>query len=230
MATYPWNLVIGRINVAYTLPMGEIAVNTLHVAAADGPGEPTGMAQSTLEQAMVIVRNGIEDLMQDDLSFSGGAKVDHLDGYLLAPTPPHKATAKSTLAGRGYIGGSSANLPLEVSCVASLYGYDPDTFVAQRARKRGRNYVPGLAVPSIDSRGLFTDSFASLVATAWAGIGSDLWTNGGGTARVDLVVASRTGDFLTSVEAVRVDNIPDVQRRRQNALTPTYTVETVERT
>jgi hypothetical protein len=216
--TYAWNIPIGQIQIRYTLNGGaEIASNTLYVAAAEDDGTPTGLDIPTLNEGCTIVRDGFEAMVHG-LSWYTGTVIVGVTGYLLASASPWHATADTMVSGTNQPGTGTQAQPPEVAAVASLYGYSSNELVPQRARKRGRIYLPGLSTGPLSTGGLFSSAFTSFVSTSVAGVLQDLWDNGGGTARMDPVVASRTGSVLTSIQRVVVDNHPDVQRRRQNAL------------
>lgn len=212
-----WDDVIGRVNVVFSLAGGDIAVNTLHVACVDGStGELGLMDTADLGTVLTTIRTEYEDFYNANSGFYSGCKVDHLDGYNLAAAAPHNALNKVSLGGTNKPGGTSQSLPPEVAAVVSLYGYPNNTFVPLARRRRGRFYLPGLTTSYLTSEGLLSGTATGALATFGQSLAEALWdTELSSDQRAQLVVASRTGNALWPVEQIRVDNHPDVQRRRQ---------------
>lgn len=229
MAGFNWNYVIGRVNVVFSLDGGDVAVNTLHVMKTGDEISPgLNMDVDDLEGAMTTIRDAFETFIGGNPAFYAGVKVDHLDGYLLSPTAPHNATNKVSLGGTNKPGSGSQALPPEVAVVVSLYGYPRDTFVPLARRQRGRFYLPGLTVTYLQGRGLLSDTGRDAIADFGKALADGIWdTDTADGNRLLLLVASKTANQVSAVQYIRVDNHPDVQRRRQNSMPYTYSYRNV---
>lgn len=124
---------------------------------------------------------------------------------------------------------TGASLPPQNALVASLYAYDPAGYAPQRARKRGRIYLPTPAQGVVDGSGQMTLGGAG----GWAGYVKDflndmtaeLGTLGGGALndmRWRPYVSSVAGEMATQVSHVRVGTVVDTQRRRRAQLVEGY--------
>lgn len=123
--------------------------------------------------------------------------------------------------------GSGGRLPLQCTVVLSEYGYDPSVYVADRANKRGRMYLP---TPSDGVMG--TDPYMTPTAQAQYLSDAQDWYQ---TAVESILVnvAEEEGNLRPGVvskakqtfepwQFFRVGRIIDTQRRRRNALTENY--------
>lgn len=125
----------------------------------------------------------------------------------------------------GSAGSASVPLPYETSTCISLYGYEPGTFAADRARKRGRFYLPPMSNGTMDVGGVIKDEYVHSLSEALDAFLNDLQGKRVefGSPSVDagywrLVVVSGIGAGLaTQVEAVGVGRVPDSQRRRRRS-------------
>lgn len=140
----------------------------------------------------------------------------------------------SFLPDRPWKGSANSSMPPENTVVASLYGYDPSGYAPQRARKRGRIYLPTPAPTTVDGTGTMTPSvtgsFADGVQDWLDGLTSGLGTGGGGPFADHHwrpYVTSTAGQIATKVGFVRVGNVIDTQRRRRRQLTETYEARTI---
>lgn len=124
---------------------------------------------------------------------------------------------------------TGSSLPPQDTIVASLYAYDPAGYAPQRARKRGRIYLPTPAQGVVDGSGQMTLGGAG----GWAGyvkaflndMTAELEDTGGGTlvdTRWRPYVTSVAGQMATQVSHVRVGTVIDTQRRRRSQLPETY--------
>lgn len=122
----------------------------------------------------------------------------------------------STGVGESVIGGQNGSTeighPYQVGIVCSLR-----TAVAGR-RTRGRMYLPLTAIPVTASSGQYAAE-PNLVASVMATFLSSCNDVPLGAVTAKVVVASHAAGITTLVNAVRVDSIPDIQRRRANGLT-----------
>lgn len=111
---------------------------------------------------------------------------------------------------------STAGAPIDTALVCSLR-----TAVPGR-RTRGRMYVPcHVAVPAA------TGQWASTVANTYAQALKTLFDSVISGSTGAPAVVSRTGNTFELVTAVVCDSKPDVQRRRENRMTPASTIVAV---
>jgi hypothetical protein len=140
----------------------------------------------------------------------------------------------SFLPDRPWKGSATGSLPPENTVVASLYGYDPAGYAPQRARKRGRIYLPTPAPSAVDGTGTMTPTTTAAYAT-----GVQSWLNAltssiepGGSGIISdhhwrPYVTSTAGQMATKVQAIKVGNVIDTQRRRRRQLTELYETRTI---
>lgn len=102
-------------------------------------------------------------------------------------------------------------LPHQVcACMTLLTG------LAGRSQ-RGRMYLPATGV-SLDSGGQMTHPSIDPVVASWAKAFTDINASDAGK----IVVYSRTRQATHQVRSVRIDSVPDIQRRRANGLQANY--------
>lgn len=122
------------------------------------------------------------------------------------------AALQAQNAGINTAGTSGSNaLPNQCALVVTL-----QTGVPGRT-KRGRSYLPTLAVNAITANGQLTSPTCTLIANAFAAFleGIKTATNG-----AQPVVASARSSAKTNITSVRVDSLIDTQRRRRNKSLP----------
>lgn len=192
------------VTLQYTLGAGaEIAQNVFWF---DGGA---ALTPATLATAVNVVGNGVADYMSgpwgtaltSDLVQTGAlAHAFDSDG------DPISAAANLTTPAHG---AGSSSLPYEVAVVASLR-----TDFAGRSY-RGRSYQGPISQTAVTTSGRLT-------STARTGIGNGLaqYLSHMDSLGYRPVVWSRTKNIATHITSVVVDDVFDVQRRRQNALVP----------
>ena len=147
-------------------------------------------------------------------------KATHIDTTGHALDIATRATALSGAAAGGSSGGNP--LPFEVSRCITMYGYDPNVFVANKRRRRGRVYLPPETVSMMATTGgRFSDSSQSTAVGNWDAYmedvqGAEIGPQGAGNQHIDVVIASQYG-IASQVEAYSVGNVPDAQRRRRRS-------------
>lgn len=127
--------------------------------------------------------------------------------------------------------GSGINdLPPENTLVLGLYSYDPATYVPNRARRRGRMYLPTPSTAQIGGGGMLTTG----TQNTWAAAGKTFLNTLQATidvpsnAHLRPQVVSRGGNGGAASSAnhqvshVRMGRVMDTQRRRRNALPEEY--------
>lgn len=127
---------------------------------------------------------------------TGGPRATHIGLYAL-PTP---------LAGDG-----AGEHPLQTCLVTTLL-----TGFAGR-RNRGRMYWPARGADI--QGGKFTQAMVDKVVQGWAAH----FTSVNNTSRGPVVVVSPTGSARRDATLTKGDDLPDIQRRRANKLTASYT-------
>nr|CRY96058.1 hypothetical protein [uncultured prokaryote] len=119
-------------------------------------------------------------------------------------------------------GSAPQSMPWETSIVLSTYGFGAGQFVQDRARKRGRMYLPPGGTNQVAGAGLLSGPSQSQLVSDFSNFlngvqGAEI---NGGSAGVDdywsLVIFSRTGGYTTQMERFDIGNVFDVQRRRRN--------------
>lgn len=171
----------------------------------------------------------MNDLAEDIFNLWGGIWLASLDSLAGTGTKPlgcrthyyPQGSLVSTQTGESLAelaGGTQTQVhPYQVGVVCSLR-----TPVATR-RTRGRMYLPLNAVPTSAASGQYSAD-VGVVADAMQAFFNEV--NNlllGGTDPLSLVVASHASGSTEAVTSIRVDSVPDVQRRRVNALVPLLT-------
>lgn len=126
-------------------------------------------------------------------------------------------------------GGGGSGLPPENTIVGTLYAYTPGQYAPQRARKRGRMYLPTPSVQMIDTYGIVPAGQQGTLATNFAalifGIGTYIWSGDDGPVSFIPVVRSVAGRNTNAVQKIGVGKIIDTQRRRRNKLAETPVIK-----
>jgi hypothetical protein len=226
-----------RINLNFSTVGEEIAVCSFFVKLNHEAGAPTNwpeMTQDLAQKTYEAWQSAFPSITQRRY-FGAGLVLRDCSTYHLDAATAHTLDKGAFAPAPGSEwkgGGSNKPLPLEDTVVVSLYGYLPGTFVPDRSRKRGRMYLPPM-----DSEALTTDAprWGRLAVAAQG----DLKTAAGnffndmqgktvgddplGIGQTwELVVLSRLGGFATPVQAIRVGDVIDTQRRRRNKLPEAY--------
>lgn len=214
-----------KCNVVWALPQGEIAVNSLSFVHNHQEGNTLDWAGDMTQRYADLVRDAFKaSWAQLGSFFHTSTSIQRVDAYHLGTDglTIDKRTALAT--GTTAMVGTATNqaLPAEVATVVSLYGYDPATYSPQGARKRGRIYLPAFSTAQVTGGRMgqpqvVADIFQAIVGYMQnrpmdAGVGL--------RERARLVVLSRKFNEFYPVTHVRVDDIFDVQTRRQNNWIP----------
>lgn len=124
---------------------------------------------------------------------------------------------------------AQSSLPPQNALVLSLYAYDPAGYTQQRARKRGRMYLPTISPAQIDGTGQVSVGQATTFANAGKAfmdaMQGQLDIDGEAPAsqcRWRPMISSVAGQFANRVTFVRVGTVVDTHRSRRNQLTETY--------
>jgi hypothetical protein len=176
--------------------------------------DPTLTASQCLTIASAInaitIGAGILDMMGSQ-TFLTGCRVESRSrsGVLEAQA---EAPRGSPVAGSG-----GATHPNQLAVVASLRSGFPG------GQGRGRLYFPATGTSLVPSTARIATSsvsgFVAAVKTLLSGIETAITTTAGPT---DLVIWSRTGTAFHAVTGIRAGDVPDVQRRRRDALAEVY--------
>jgi hypothetical protein len=216
-----------RCNLVWDLGENEIAVNSFHFAhqhvtgnTLDWPGDMTQRYAALLHDAILSQKTAVLNYLPST------TKMLRVDAYHLREDG--LADVKKTqvfTAGENMQGTSAGvSLPKEVALVVSLYGYAIGDYDPDGGRKRGRIYLPAPTSSAMSGQGRYGQAQAT--ATAWAAVMSytadrvmDSATGAHATReRARPVILSRKFTSTSDVKQVRVDDLLDVQRRRQNQL------------
>lgn len=207
-----------RVNVNASLQGGEIMVHTLHykpVAPADFYAG-AGSAQVVADAVVAAWPTFLNDPAGPPAGgLSVGTTYTDVGAYILDAGGRSVAQAAAAFP-PNVTGLSGTSLPLQLAMAVSL-----STELAGR-RGKGRVYLGGLAPTSLGALGRFQPDFCDGVAESFANFVTAL-----AAAGHQLVVASQTANQANPVTTVRVGDVPDVQRRRRNALRETYAVRPV---
>ncbi len=132
---------------------------------------------------------------------------------------------KAVNNGAGILGTGTVSMPFSSTVVVSMFGYADGIFTPNRARKRGRFYLPPVATNTMSSS---TGRLSSSAAQALANFGKQLTvlldgnTMGELGPAVDVVIPSSIDATTLPVLRVQVGDVPDVQRRRRNQMVEFY--------
>jgi hypothetical protein len=229
MPPVPEDLV--RVHLNFSVGIEEIAVSTFHLHLNRITGSTTDWPVFTQIAADLTVQKW-KQRMTNVAQFPAGLSLRDVAAYHLNAADGktlHKGSAPATGA-NAWAGTATKSLPLECATAVSLFGYGVGQFVPDRARRRGRMYLPPLSTDVMDDGtpghmgrlqagnhnvlqgavGAFFDDIHGMIGDLPAG------------DRFDLVVVSRTGNFFTPVTRVSVGDVVDVQRRRRNGQPETY--------
>lgn len=226
-----------RCNLNFSTVGEEIAVCTFNVKLNHVTGATTDWAEMTqdLAQKTYDAWKGAFPSITQRRYFGSQLVLRDVSTYHLDAATAHtlhKGAYAPAPGSEWKGGGSNKPLPLEDTVVVSLYGYLPGTFVPERGRKRGRMYLPPM-----DSEALTTDTprWGRLAVaaqgdlkTAAGNFFNDMQGKSVGDDPLgigqswELVVLSKTGSLATPVQAIRVGDVIDTQRRRRNKLPEAY--------
>lgn len=216
-------------------------MSSFHLKLAHEPGANTNWAEMTQDAATKLLAKWNDHMQASSVrsAFPAAVSLRNITTYHLDAATGHALDRGIAVPanGAGWVGSGGASLPLEVALAVTLQGFPVGTFVADRARKRGRFYLPPLAVGSMEGTPerqgrcaptvlgpLFTGVRDFLNDVHQMSVGQDP-LNIGQTWR--LVVVSRAGNFSTEVQAVRMGDVFDAQRRRRNGQPEIYTSGTI---
>lgn len=221
-----------RVNIVWVLPQNEIAVNTLHFQHLHVAANTLDWEGDMTQRYADLVIDGLKSTWSNwQALLSSTVSIQRADAYHLGTDGKtlHKKTCVAT--GARLLVGSAASQMLPPLCAAavSLYGYNPTAFDAQSSRKRGRIYIPGLSVTNMSGgRHTAKDGLSAQLAGAFSYMQNrKMDASAGLNERAQLVINSRKFTQNSPVTHVRVDDLVDVQRRRQNAWVPAITTTAI---
>lgn len=131
--------------------------------------------------------------------------------------PAAVAQGLHAITGQGLAG--NFNCPWQTAICATLQTGRPGRSY------RGRQYFPGVTAQVNENDGHMQNSIPDNVSALCAAMGLEVrLAVNQVTTNNDVFwgVLSRTRQVITPISAVRVDNLPDTQRRRRNSLLPTH--------
>lgn len=187
----------------------------LNIATAPTSGQLNALITSSIQPAFLVWWNALKGFNTTAADYS----------YLQAYYYPQGSTAAaavgtSTLSAVPGTGGNA--LPLRTCLVASKM-----TAYAGR-HNRGRMYIPyTAATTSLTADGQtitgVVNSYATATATLFQTLNAASWTSAGITSQSAVVTSSNAPAVAHSVINIRVDSLPDSQRRRTNKDAPAIT-------
>jgi hypothetical protein len=206
-----------RANIVGTTGSGETLVHTVHMRRAF-TGFLVAADMATLAGQVQAAWSGA--FTPRASLFYTGLVYTRCDVYDLGTDG--RAVIGGTAAIANTVKGSAGStVPRNVACVASLQTGFPGRSA------RGRLYLGALSTTAVANEGGFTVSaigdYAALVKAFLEGLNGI--TLGGAAVRA--VVASPTKASTTPITAVRVNTVPDTQRRRVRSQTGQQTIATV---
>ena len=215
-----------RANIRATVGASEEIVHTLHfqrvnTTVQDDPSLQD-IANKIVEEWTSVIDDAqgtgsvLNNRLRSDLEYQS------VNTYSLSPAG--LATEQAEALFPDGIGGSSPAdpLPPDVAIVASLR-----TGLPGRS-KRGRLYLGGFVTPACVAGGRVETNLAATIGQALASFGSDMkMTSLTGVDRLNWTVLSRTTTSTQKITQVRVGNIFDTQRRRDNGLAEAFTTNTI---
>lgn len=151
----------------------------------------------------------VKAIMQASAAYDGLRLYEYPDA---GPAPAARVT--DVALGTPVVGTAAGNGLNQACLVATLL-----TGSAGR-RNRGRMYLPATGLPVTSGLANLSSTITS-VANSVRTFFSDL--NGSVNVNGSVVVVSSAGSASRPVTTVRVDNKPDIQRRRADALVATFT-------
>lgn len=201
-----------RHTLHWTLPGSEVASSSCSWHNETGATSITEAAADALATAAGTLWGSIEDIYDPAIIYIGStvALVD-TDGTIISSMDRAVTPSPGT-------GSSTTPLPNEVAIVGSLR-----TSLAGRSY-RGRMYFPGPKASGLTAAGRFTTGVCTALADALAAYMQPISVS---SMDLEAVVASATAGVFTLVNAAAVGDVPDVQRRRRDALTEVYEVTPV---
>jgi len=160
-----------------------------------------------------------------------GVEVYHLDsatGHTL-----DKGLSGDDPASRWRGSSNNPSLPFEVATAVSLYAYTPGSFAQNARHRRGRFYLPPFQTGAMDSganAGVYTVACQAAVSAQMSAFLNDIQGmhvgggqgNPAGADSMSLVILSKPLNAVFQVEAVRVGQRPDSQRRRARSQVEGY--------
>lgn len=215
-----------KVAIVWDTGAPEMAVNTVHFKHLHDPGNTLDWAGNMTQRYANLVRDGLNTQWPFlKAGFYQGVKIVRFDAYHLDESGHtiDKATALPEVADQFAGTAAGGMLPLEVSIAVTLLGYPDGSFTQRSATKRGRIYLPGIAQSACNASGRVNNvqgTFGAPLARAFSYMQNRVMDAAPPHERAQLVILSKTAGTATPVQAVRVDDLFDVQRRRQNQLVP----------
>lgn len=210
------------VQLVYRYIGDEIAVNTFHVSPIGVNGDEVDY--SNVDLAGLAEAIGVAWSSElNSADFSNQLHLTVVKCYGILPATGHAGDEGSWAPTDDVHGSATAALPPQVSCCVTTWGFDPTAFVPDRARRRGRMYLPGISANAVDSSGLFTTNSAAQyrqhVVDLFNAVSAYVPQNSPQIDHYQASVFSKMAGALFPVQQVSTDTLPDIQRRRVNQLT-----------
>jgi len=215
-----------RANIRAVVGGTEEIVHTLHFQRVNTTVPNPPSLQEIAEKIVTEWTSVIQDAQGTGSTIAVRLRNDmqyvSVNTYSLGPSGLATGQAEA-LFGPG-VGGSSAAdpLPPDVAVVASLR-----TGLPGRS-KRGRLYLGGFVSPALAPGGRLELNLRNTIGQALATFGNDMkMAPTAGNDRLNWTVLSRTTTSTQKITLVRVGDIFDTQRRRDNKLSEAYSQNTI---
>jgi hypothetical protein len=227
---------IVRVQMNFLLGTEELAVASFHLHLNHEPGANTNWAEMVQTAAEKTRDKWRAAFGQTERGlFPTAVVLRDVAAYHLRASDGHALDKGSAIAsgGSAWAGSATRSLPLECAAAVSFFGYPQGAFVRDRARRRGRMYLPPLAIDVMDDSspgraGRMGAGQANTLATAVGAFFNDIEGMSVGQDPLDIgqtwshVIVSRAGNFFSPVTRVAVGDVVDVQRRRRNSQNEFY--------
>lgn len=228
---------VAKVHLNFALNPDEIAVCTYSMQVQHGAGNTLDW-----DQAVNTLAQKAHDKWRTAMDSQRPKFGPHV--VLTSVSTYHLDTTGHTL-NKGYFAagnspwqgqGAGGSMPNEVAACVSLVAYPQGAFVPDRARRRGRMYLPPMDATVVASlgdanrQGRMSSGQQSQLTQALAGYFNDMHHTAvvgstdplGGEDYWSLGILSKVGNAFHRVEYIRLGDVFDAQRRRRNGQAETY--------
>lgn len=225
-----------RVQMNFSYPGEELAVMTFHLHLEHGVGLSSEWPEMCQTAAEKVYAKWDEHMAGNAKPyFPTVVKLRDVTTYHLRATDGHAIDRGQYVPTTPWAGTQPTSLPPQVSLAVTLQAYPQGAFVANRARFRGRMYLPPMALTAV------ADTAAGRAGRTHPSLQNDLGTSLrdffsdvhrmnvsddegplGGEDYWSLGVLSRKDVAIRRVEAIRLGDVFDTQRRRREQLDEVY--------
>jgi hypothetical protein len=221
-----------RVHLNFTLAPDEIAVTTFAMQLQHGAGNTLDWNTAVGVLAQKAGDKWRTSLDSQRAKFGPHVTLDSVTAYHLnADTGKTMDKGIYVPASKWQGQGAGGSMPNEVAAAVTLYAYPQGQFVADRARRRGRMFLPPMDATTVAGlndpgrQGRMSAGQRDQLATALGAYFNDIHhmaADGsdsplGGQDWWSFGVLSRAGAAFHRVEWIALGDVFDAQRRRRNA-------------